>query len=483
MVEKAVAKNTKITVQKVFVLKKSVIACIVAFFAVLILIVFGAYALSHDSEEKEINVFYSSLINGAIAVTDINKPTCIIDGKGVAGIKYSLKKEFAAVVMSDGATYSLYYTDGKTAKHLTASASNNYVIAADGTAVVYSDSASELYFYDALTDNSIYIDGSVMSFSVSPSGDAVVYVKTEESENALYLYADGKTSRIGENYVPLGVSDDLQMIYVLSNDNSLYMLDENGEMTAKICSEVKADMFFLSADMSSIVFSDGTYTYISTEGKSRNRLVEAIAMPANGKALYSDSQGKTTVSYNLFDTFYYSAEGENVGSLYYIDKNFARTDVARNVLTYIITEENSVVYLTSDYEIFKYDSGKTTLLHSDAYHMMATSDGKYVYFINSASELFCIKNRKITLVAQNVRKIYMTKSDKLLFINRDEELFSVTGRKAGDKIDDNVYACVCSGSSVFYMKNYSSQSGVFELYGSDGSLKFKLIDQNISAVI
>ncbi len=482
MVEKSVKNTAEIKIQKVFVLKKSVIAAVVAFFTALILVLSGIYALSRDRKENGMNVFYSSPMNSAVTVTDINTQS-IIDGKGVASLKYSAQRKSAAIIMSEDVNYSLYYTDGKIKKQLTAAASNNYVISFDGSAVAYSDSSAELHLYSVETNKNFFIDDAVVCFAISPSGKSVVYVKNEENVNVLYLYVDGKSERIGENYTPLGVSDNSEIIYVLSTDNSLYMLDKNGNMTAKICSDVATDKFCFSADLSSIVFNDGVYTYISVEGKSRIRLVEAVAVPVGEKDYYFDSGNKSTVCEKLYNVFYYSSESEDTGSLYYIDKNFSRTDVAQGVSKYIVTGENSVVYLTSDYDIYLYGSGKTSLLQSDAYDVLATSDGKYIYYTNSASELYCIKNNKRVLIGQNVRRIYMTNGNKLLYINRDAELFGTSGARAGEQIDDNVYACVCNATAAFYMKNYSSQSGVFALYGSDGSLKFKLIAENVSAVI
>lgn len=483
MIEKTAAKTDRVSAKKVFVLKKSVIAAAVAAVVLCCIFIFAVIlAVTMQKTEKNINLFYSSQINGAVVVNSNVKANAIIDGKGVAGIKYSLTGEYAAVVMSDGASYSLYYTDGKTKKQLTSDASNNYIISSDGTAVAFVNSLSELYLYNADTDNETCLDSDVDSFALSPSGEAMAYVKSEEGINVLYLYSEGKSNRIGEDYAPLGMSEDLSMIYVLSGDNSLYMLDKDGNMTAKICSDVATDKFYFSADMSDIVFSDGEYTYISSEGKSKIRLVADIAEPVCERNLYVDSKGTGVVCENIYETFYYSTY-EDSFALYYIDKNLERTDIAANVQSYVITGKNSVVYLDSQYQIYKYASGAVSLIQSNAYNMTATSDGKYIYYTNSSSELICIKNGKSTLVAENIRKIYMTGKNKLLYINRNEELFGTSGKKTGKKIDDNVYACISSGSSAFYMKNYSAQTGVFELYGSDGSVKFRLVAENVSNII
>lgn len=482
MVKNTVVKNEKVTAKKVFILKKSVIVTVVAIAMCCLLIVAGIFALNSRKPNKNIDLFYSSGLNGAIVASEGEWLGEILNGKGVAGVKYSLDGDFAAVVMAVDSSYSLYYTDGKTQKHLTADASNNYIISSDGTAVAYSDSSSELYLYNRNNDKITYVDNSAAAFALTPSGEAIVYVKASDDGNVLYLYTDGKSTQIGVDYIPLGISDDLSLIYVLNSDNALCVLNKNGNLTAKICSGVSTDSFYFSTDMANVVFNDGEYTYISMYGQSKIRLIADAAAPLNEKVLYSDSKNSGCVCEKLYETYYCSTDGDN-STLYYINDSLERADIADNIRMYIITDKNSVVYLDSQYSIYKYSKGKNTLIHTDAYSILATSDGKYIYYLNSASELICIKDGKATVVDKNVRKMYITNSNKLLYINRDGELFGTAGKKQGKKFDDNVYACICNNSSVFYLKNYSVQSGVFELYSSDGSFDFELVCNNVSAVV
>lgn len=479
MIESTAVKNKKITARKVFILKKSVIVSAVAVVLCFVLLVAGIFALNRHKPDKNLNLFYSSGLNGTIVTSDGLWNGEILEGKGVAGVRYSFSGDSAAVVMSAGSTYSLYYTDGKTQKLLTSEASNNYAVSADGNYVAYSDSSAELYIYNRADNKVTYLDNSVESFALAPSGKSMVYVKTEDDGKVLYLYADGTSSQIGDNYVPLGISDDRSLIYVLNSENALCVLNEAGNLTAKVCSDVATDSFYFSADMTNVVFNDGEFTYISMHGQSKIRLIADVAAPLTEKLFYTDSKNTGAVCENLYETFYCSADGD-YSTLYYINNNLEKTDVADNVKMYVVTDKKSVVYLDSQYDIYKYKKGTNTLIHKDAYNIQATSDGKYIYYIDSASELHCIKNGRSTIIGRNIRKMYVTNTDKLLYINRDGELFGTSGKKQGKKIDDSVYACLCNNSTAFYMKNYSAQSGVFELYSSDGSFDFKLVCNNVS---
>lgn len=483
MVSYTVEKKEKVTAKKVFILKKSIIVAFVASAVVFLFLITGIFALNNKkSTNKNIDLFYSTGLNGAIITSNGEWTGQLLEGKGVAGYKYSLNGDSAAVVMASGTAYSLYYTDAKTQKHLTSDASNNYIISSNGNTVAYCDSLSELYVYNKSLDKVTFVDDSVEYFALTPSGDSMLYVKTEDDGNVLYLYSDGNSSQIGTDYTPLGMSDDLSLIYVLNSEDALCVLNKDGNLTAKICSDVSSDMFYFSTDMSNVVFNDGDFTYISMYGQSKIRLIADVAIPVNKKTLCVDSNCISFVCENLSEIFYCSIN-EDYSNLYYINDKFEKTDIANDILMYIITDKNSVVYLDAQHDIYKCAKGKTELIQTNAYNIQATSDGRYIYYINSSSELIGIKNGRSKIIGENVRKMYITNSDKLLYINRNGELFGTVAKKQGEKIDDNVNSCICKDTAVFYLKNYSVDSGVFELYSSDGSFDFDLICNNVSSVI
>lgn len=482
MITKTNVKADRYVAEKVFILKKSVILGLTGIIAAIIAAVFLFGVFSIDKPVDNINVFYMPHENGAIVVKGENAAKELIKGKGVADIKYSLSGESATVVMSDGASYSLYYTDGSKVNHITSEASANYVISADGSTVAYCDSQSELYVYNCATSQSTRIDNDVQAFALSPSGKVIIYSGEDESVVSLYVYSEGNASLLGENYIPLGVSDDLSMIYVLSADNSLYVLDKNGDITSKICSEVSADKFCFSADMKNIVFNDGQYTYASSDGKSRVRLVSAVATPVNTADFNSDSNNNSAVCSNVYNTFYSTTDEDGVISLCYVSENSVNT-VSFNVKKFVVTGQDSAVYLDTQGKVYRYSSGQNILVQSGVLDVFATSDGSYIYYKTSNAELFCLKKGESVRVAEGVSQVYITSDGKMFFIDNNGGLFSVKGAKVMKQIDENVHACICNSSTVMYMKNYSAHTGTFGLYVAKDSLKFSLVAENVSNII
>lgn len=473
--------NEKTKQDKVFVLKKKYLIAA----AVAVVIIFAVLSIVFNNSSDEISLFYSSARQSALVVTQDGLSDCVLNGKSVSSVSYSFDKSCAAVLMPDGSSYALYCTDGKKCVKITDSGTNNYCISLDSDKVVYVDTSDEMYIYDFDKEKNKTIDTDVSKFCVSPSGNAVVYVKTQDDSQTLCIYTKSKTYTINASYTPLAVSDDLEYIYVLSSDNSLYIIDNNGDIKSKICSAVSDDIFCFSSDMSQVVFSDGTYTYISQNGKSRVRLVPHKATPVDEKnvRISCDSQGITSVYSALTDIFYCSQDDDGTTAVYFIDKNCNRTDIAGNVKKYSFSDNGTLVYLDADGKIYRFKDSKAELIVSGACNVLSDDNGKYIYYTDSALSLYVIKNGVSKLLANGVDTMHITSRDVLLFIMTDGKLYSVSKDNSAQLVDENVHSCVCSASASFYIKNYSSQTGNFELFMSDGSADFEFIDTSISAIV
>ena len=77
----------------------------------------------------------------------------------------------------------------------------------------------------------------------------------------------------------------------------------------------------------------------------------------------------------------------------------------------------------------------------------------------------------------------MTSSDDLLVIMADKTLYSISGTKRSDLIDDNVSFCVKEGDIVYYTADYSAENGTYSLYSSKDGKKFRLTAENIIKTI
>lgn len=467
---------------RVFILKKKYIILLLA---VLVLVFTCSVIKLSDDKSEEVTLFYSANNQGAVATKGIKPMNGIMNGKSMSSAKYSVDKTEAAVLMSVNSEYSLYYTDGKRFTLVSDSSTNNYVISLNGKKIAYYDSSDNLSIFDADKNKNTQIDNQVGSFVLSPSGEAVVYTKKTETTEKLYLYSKSKSMEIGEGYVPLTVSDDLNYIYVLGSDNSLCVLNKDGNMKSKICSSVEISVFCFSADMESVVFCDGSYTYVSHLGKSRIRLVPNSSMPIekNNVNASCDSQQLTKVFKSLTDRFYVTDNVDSTKSLFYIYDDCSKIDIADNVKKYNITEKDSIVYLDDLGKIYRFNKGKSSLLVSSASDMVTDSKGKYIYYIDSSLRLSVFVKDGSALLAEGIRNIYITNDNLLLIVQSDGKLYSVKKDKDIQFVDENVYGCICNKLSTFYVKNYSSQTGNFELYASRNDGRFEKIFDNISNII
>ena len=466
---------------KVFVLKKKYIAILVAVIAVVVIILTVIFSGSSD---KQISIFYTGAEAGAVIVRDDRLSDIVLSGKSVASVRYSENKSSAAVLMSEGASYTLYHTDGRKSEKIAVNCTNDYAVSLDGRKVMYCDAEKGLYIYDTKSKKSVTVDTLVRKFCLSPSGKTAVYTKADTAEEAMYLYDGSGSVQLAASYTPLAVSDDGEFIIALKSDNSLYVLDKNGNVTSKICSGVSTDKFYITADMKSIVFNDGSYTYISQNGKSRVRLIPHKAEPVfSGAKTSVDSGSLTVVVSSLTDIFYSAADENESCSLFYIDKNFNRTDVAGNVTRFIQTGNQNIVYLATDGKISRYEKGRTETVASGAATMLSDSKGRYVYYTDAAQTLYVVKKNAPVLLANGVDKMYITQDDILLFVMTDGRLYSVRRDNNASFEDENVYGCVCNQTATFYVRNYSSHTGKFELFASDSGTGFRLIHENISNII
>lgn len=428
-------------------------------------------------KEGRISLFYSPSENGAVVLLNGEDTGKIVPGNSISCVRYNSDSTACAVLMSDGASYSLYTVKHKTVEKVMENCTSDFVCSFNGKNVVYMTSDGSLYSGNKL------IDESVSSFAVSPDCSAVIFSKNEDNTDNLYLNIKGKTTFVNKNYTPVAVSENGKDLYVLSGDNSLCILNADGSMKSKLCSGVQTDFFCFSSDLQSIVFSDSEYTYISVEGKSRTRLIPGKASPAlNGiqeNRLNSFGTSFICDKAELTGIFYSADNIDGTSALFYVDKDFSRSDIAESVKKYVVTGKEKLTYLDSMGKIYEY-SGKTAeLVVSGASDFEATSNNKYIYYLTTARELYSVKRSNIQLIANEADKMYLNSSDTLYIIMTDKTLYSVSGVKRSDVIASDVVYCACDGDITYFATGFKSETGSYDLYSSVGSGKFNLAVQSV----
>ena len=417
-------------------------------------------------------LMYSPAENGAVVLADGKAAEVTVPGKGISKVIHNSDASACAVLMSDGSSYSLYTVTKDSVQKTAGNGTSDFVFSFKGKKAVYITADRHLYSGKKLTAE------SVSSFAVSPDCSAVIFSKKEDNSNKLYLSYKGKISFVSENYVPLAVSLDGKFLYVLSVDNSLCVLNPDGSMKSKLCSAVQTDSFCFSSDLKSIVFSDGEYTYISTEGKSRIRLVPGNAMPVTGsennRYLLNSAGNSFICDSKEFSEIFYAADDNGIVNLFYVNKDYGRTDVAQGVKKYVVTGKDSLTYLDSMGKIYEFNGTISELVVSGASDFEATSNNRYIYYMTTAHELYSVKRSNVQLISNGAEKIYMNNSDKLFVVMTDKSLYSVSGAKKSDVISSDTVSCLCDGDITYFLTTFRDDTGTFDLYSSDDGKKFTL---------
>lgn len=459
--------------KKVFRLSKQAYICAAA-----VLIVFLAVlsVLLLSGNNGEILMYYSPAERGAVIISDGDNTGNIVSGSGISCVRYNSDNTAAAVLMSDGASYSLYNVKSGKAKKLADNCTSEIVYSYEKNRVVYKDVNGVLY------RDRTQIDDSVVSFAVSPDAVSVAYVKSIDGADKLCIYTKNRITEVGEGYIPVAVSSDGEDIYVITSDGSFCIIRPDGTMKSKLSSAVISDSFVFSEDFSSVVFSDGDYTYLSVEGKSRVRLAPGKAEPVyEGIAeLRLDSAGNSVIiNSTLLEKFYCADNGDGTYSLCYIDADAVRTEISDKVRKYIVTDEDMLAYLDTQGRIYDYNGKESELAISGAVDFQATSGNRYLYYMTSAGEVYSVKGTKDQLIAKGAYRIYMNSDNTLYLIMTDRKLYSVKGTRRSDVIAENVSSCAVKGSFFCYSADYNADVGTYDIYITENNKKFSLAAEDV----
>ncbi|MBO5934542.1 MAG: hypothetical protein J6Q94_03540 [Clostridia bacterium] len=464
--------------KKVFRLNKRLY---IIFILISVLIVSAVIAIVSSSGNGRISLFYSPGKNAAIVLTNGSDTGNTVTGKSISCIRYNSDSTSCSVLMSDGAAYTLYSVNAKKVEKITDNCTSNVVHSYNGKNSVYITSDGNLY------SGKNMIEESVESFAVSSDCSVILFLKNDGNNKKLYLYKGGKSTFINEGYTPLAVSDDGKNLYILSGDNSLFILNPDGTMKSKLCSDVISNTVWFSDDLRCVVFSDGEYTYISEDGGNRVRLAPGNVAPVftESEVIRLNSTGTAFICSDddLAELFYCGFNEDGTNALFYIGDDYSRTDITNSAKKYIITDDDRLTFLDSAGNVYRYDGAVSEQIASNATDFEATSKNRYVYYITGSNELYSVKRSNTQLVASDAEKIYMTASDILLVIAENKNLFSISGTKRSDIIDENVSFCVREGDIIYYTADYSIKDGTYSLYCSEDGKKFRSVAENIIKTI
>lgn len=228
--------------------------------------------------------------------------------------------------------------------------------------------------------------------------------------------------------------------YYLSGNNELYIVDEDndktlllsGVETVKSVKKFKKNIYFLADDKlyhydkkKSVMLAEGVHSYkVNLDGK---KVLYSVFVEARGYGdlyLYDGKEHLRIDGHVGDERFIFDADGksvfyvkditpeENLGTLYYKEKDAAPRKVADDVYSPLLSLKTEKVYFTRKdihvmpkYEVY-YANGKQIIeIDRHVKHIMAHPDQDQLYYIqekNKILTLYSTKDGQVSLVQEDI---------------------------------------------------------------------------------
>ena len=475
------------------------IAAAAALALIIVLIIVLNAVFSDNSEymtsERSVLTVYDEeaektliLVDGKLAKATIDSP--------VYDYESSLNGKTTVFLDEDDTLYAYY----KKTLSVVGYDVDNFKISSNGMGIAYVDDDGNLMLYNVKKERSDRVASDLESafdeaYFLSPDGKTVAYAEGDYDDIALWTYSAGKSEKIEKNAVPLGLSDDAELIYYFNVKKMALYVKEEDETPQKLASvdvtsyEHGGTPFriYFNADNTQILFSvAGSGIYISEDGDDREKLTSDSSISRLGGYTlgYSTSYSGISEIAGIYETPIYDFEEQYftdyAGTLYYIDDDFQAHEVEEDVQTFQRTASGDMMYyLTEDDDLYrgKGYGKKFTRIAGDVDDFEITSDGKGCYFVDFDETLrYVKKTKKAEKIADEVRGLRITYDDYALFYieeSRDEyDLYSSRKGKKMKLVASDVADILVSHTCSYYATEDSEE---MSLYGASKKTKFKFI--------
>lgn len=321
---------------------------------------------------------------------------------------------------------------------------NDCVLSVSGDGLAYTDERDTLILYSVVTGEKTEVAQNVdksNGFVISPDGKTVAYTVSNGSDSStLYVYSDGKEAQMGENRIPIGISNEGNQIYYvvapegnLYAPNSLYVGDMQGASRLLAESQVMLDGIRFNFDQTELLFaSDGNY-YLSINGGAAVQLTSdgfpqmsldmVTPRSSMGCNTWNNFMGAIVYPVRNLSEHYYTEYPTS--RLLYLDKEMRITELGEGkeagcvrlsedagMLMYSLRTENG-------YDLYR---AKTTeisapeRLAQDISYGLPSSNWNAVYYLDQNDTLWYKKEQENPKqIAQNVEFFNMTYDGYALF--------------------------------------------------------------------
>jgi hypothetical protein len=468
----------------------------IAVVAVLIVAIVAINIFSPDKYEQVKGTVYITQSHDSVIIIPNGRSRVEIEGHLISNMR-SLDERIAAALINE--EYDRFNTDGSALYLITDRPqfiSNGvylFWLAASGNAVAYvkeRDTAAgtaELWLFSGGKNTRISRDFSLFNsnnFAISPDGKAVAFVTTDGDRHTGVVW-NGRLHELGRDITPVAISNKARFIYYFRNDAFFVQKGTSGDNRERLGDASDVSTIHANKDLSQIVFTSNARSFISRKGGSRESL--------SGNVSYFITPNGTPMQFNTNILFYGISSFANTfylnrdDSIVYIDRKFETNNVVRNVNFINLARDGKTLTYLSRMSIYKVNGTNAnaepqTIVERGVTSLIATADGKAVFFVNDIDELFYQRGTGRPVMVSNyftnsgrALNIALFQGDTLFFIN-DDELFSSSGNRARaiSGINGSVQGVSAGQFAVFVTSN--DDGDTLHYRSTDGN-RFELMRQ------
>lgn len=325
----------------------------------------------------------------------------------------------------------------------------------------------------------IKIDSDIKKYTVSSSGDTVIYLKGKESSLYRYKIADDSKEKIGSNVSKFYASDDMETIIYVNTENGIYAKAANRDRE-KLASNID-HIEKISEDFSDVYYIKEESLYKATiDGESEkidSDVSDVCKIYDSGEIYY---EKKRTKEFNLLDYVendiwnrYGSQSNTRFDGNDYINSDNETTDYEK------LWKEIAETTVTIEYySLYFYDGKKEILISDDCDSFTSPSDNvpMIAYAVYEESTFKKVKLSELSDVYQAKIQVFQRNID-LAIANKGVSTVVDLENKMWSFISN------ASGTTVYYLDNIKNGYGdLHRITISDKSVvgKPELYDSDVS---
>lgn len=302
-----------------------------------------------------------------------------------------------------------------------------------------------LYYTKSGKKKEIAEDVLVGSEVLSPNGETVAFVGDYEAGDKFkgYYSINGKKPvEVGKEKRVFAIADKADYIYYVDDDR-IYAKKKKKD-AEKLASNIYYVEALLNEDCTEMLFLNDGKTYITVKAGEKKKvsndefdklILPTEALQASGSQ--SVSRGSIRVTFTGADTF--KGQIFQAGTrLVYLDKKHESNVVATSVMQCVIAKNReSLVYLNYSGNVVRvndFDKGGNETYTSgkgaEAVRLYADGSLKYVYYVNDDDELWCINGKKTEKIADDITEAAISPDGTMCYYVAEKEKLCYS-KKAG----------------------------------------------------